>query len=117
MSLIKCSECGKEISDKATTCIHCGCPVDFQKNINTNIKEFEKLSKEEKNMLKDIMKKKGILYKPIDYILCFTGAVFVIIGFIFFPLWLLVPWFFIGTLGIQKNRIKEYYYNNPNCLK
>ena len=27
MSLIKCSECGKEISDKANACVHCGCPV------------------------------------------------------------------------------------------
>ena len=27
MSLIICSECGKEISDKATVCIHCGCPI------------------------------------------------------------------------------------------
>lgn len=28
MAMIKCSECGKAISDKATLCIHCGCPVD-----------------------------------------------------------------------------------------
>ncbi len=27
MALIKCSECGKEISDKANNCIHCGCPI------------------------------------------------------------------------------------------
>lgn len=27
MALIKCSECGKEISDKALTCPNCGCPV------------------------------------------------------------------------------------------
>ena len=27
MALIKCSECGKEISDKAAFCPHCGCPV------------------------------------------------------------------------------------------
>ena len=27
MALIKCSECGKEISDKATNCVHCGCPI------------------------------------------------------------------------------------------
>lgn len=27
MALIKCSECGKEISDKAAACIHCGCPM------------------------------------------------------------------------------------------
>lgn len=28
MALIKCPECGKEISDKAPHCIHCGCPME-----------------------------------------------------------------------------------------
>jgi len=28
MALIKCSECGKEISDKAASCPHCGCPME-----------------------------------------------------------------------------------------
>lgn len=27
MALIKCPECGKEVSDKADACIHCGCPI------------------------------------------------------------------------------------------
>lgn len=27
MALIKCEECGKEISDKASHCVNCGCPV------------------------------------------------------------------------------------------
>ena len=27
MSLIKCDECGKEISDKALYCVHCGNPI------------------------------------------------------------------------------------------
>ena len=36
MALIKCSECGKEISDKAKACIHCGCPIEKQ-----NIKYIE----------------------------------------------------------------------------
>lgn len=27
MALIKCEECGKEISNRATICPHCGCPV------------------------------------------------------------------------------------------
>lgn len=31
MALIKCSECGKEISDKSTACIHCGCPIEIKK--------------------------------------------------------------------------------------
>ena len=27
MALIRCPECGREISDKAAACIHCGCPI------------------------------------------------------------------------------------------
>lgn len=27
MSLIKCPECGKEVSDKSKTCVHCGYPL------------------------------------------------------------------------------------------
>ena len=27
MALIKCPECGKEISDKSDKCIHCGYPL------------------------------------------------------------------------------------------
>lgn len=27
MALISCSECGRELSDKAKTCPHCGCPI------------------------------------------------------------------------------------------
>lgn len=30
MALIKCKECGKEISDKATKCIHCGAPIEIE---------------------------------------------------------------------------------------
>ena len=28
MALIKCKECNKDISDKATVCVHCGCPIE-----------------------------------------------------------------------------------------
>ena len=27
MALIKCGECGREVSDKAVNCPHCGCPI------------------------------------------------------------------------------------------
>lgn len=30
MALIKCVECGKEISDKAYACPNCGCPAEYQ---------------------------------------------------------------------------------------
>ena len=28
MAIINCPECNKEISDKATACPHCGCPIE-----------------------------------------------------------------------------------------
>lgn len=31
MALIKCPECGKEISDKSSACIHCGYPLNTEK--------------------------------------------------------------------------------------
>lgn len=33
MALIKCPECGKEVSDKAPACIHCGYPLQNQQPI------------------------------------------------------------------------------------
>lgn len=34
MSLIKCPECGKEISDKAVSCPGCGCPSPYMRTAN-----------------------------------------------------------------------------------
>lgn len=34
MAMINCPECGKEISDKAKTCIHCGCPIGEESGEN-----------------------------------------------------------------------------------
>ena len=37
MALIKCPECGKDISDKSPACIHCGYPLDLiNKSSSTN---------------------------------------------------------------------------------
>ena len=37
MALIKCTECGKEISDKAKVCINCGCPVEYSIEIKEEV--------------------------------------------------------------------------------
>ena len=36
MALIKCPECGKEVSDKASSCINCGFPLDTNLNKQFN---------------------------------------------------------------------------------
>ena len=77
MALIKCKECGKEISDKATTCIHCGCPINSQNN-NFGMKlSFLKNKKGRYSILKII----GLILSP-------------------FVIWYIVSWIilFIKTL-------------------
>ena len=46
MALIKCSECGSEISEKAQVCPKCGCPVDVSKEIiaTNKKKKIKKIS-------------------------------------------------------------------------
>lgn len=39
MALIKCSECGADISDKASACPKCGCPLDITKQIISDTKK------------------------------------------------------------------------------
>ena len=39
MALIKCPECGKEISDKATNCIYCGSILKKEENLDNTIQK------------------------------------------------------------------------------
>ena len=47
MALIKCPECGKEISDKAASCPNCGCLLEL-KQINAVKEENENNTDEDK---------------------------------------------------------------------
>lgn len=48
MSMIKCSECGKRISDKATVCVHCGNPLKNEKLDNSINDQKVKIKKNNK---------------------------------------------------------------------
>lgn len=42
MALIKCPDCGREVSDKSKQCIHCGCPIEQENKIfHYNGKSFD----------------------------------------------------------------------------
>lgn len=49
MALIKCKECGKEFSDKASKCIHCG-TTDFLNSIEENENQEKNIEKESKKI-------------------------------------------------------------------
>ena len=44
MALINCPECGKQISDKAPACIHCGYPIQTEQTVSTSISNSKKVA-------------------------------------------------------------------------
>lgn len=59
MALIKCPECGKEISDKASNCPNCGCPIE-KVEVDTPIVEKDISNVEQPVMESQTKKSKGI---------------------------------------------------------
>lgn len=45
MALIKCSECGADVSEKASMCPKCGCPLDITKQVISDTKKHKKKKK------------------------------------------------------------------------
>lgn len=68
MALIKCEECGKEFSDKANACIHCGFPITKEKICKEcgNV-----IKKDEKNVASVVilLKRKKLIKKQLLYAL------------------------------------------------
>lgn len=48
MALIKCPECGKEISDASTACIHCGYPISKNPDVQKKVKLILKTKKKKR---------------------------------------------------------------------
>lgn len=111
MALIKCPECKKEISDRAQSCIHCGCPIEKELICNECGKKINKddrvckncgcpieLRKEEKNSNINISTK---IWFIICIILCFL-----ISGINFFNILnietslIVIGGFYINIMGI-----------------
>lgn len=88
MALIKCPECGKEISDKAASCPHCGCPVGKTEHTNhlfDNIESTKNVMTDEKGMVITAAKpkqKKGGLGKKILIGVGVVFAFFVVLAMI-----------------------------------
>lgn len=124
MALIKCSECGKEFSDKASACPNCACPIDEAKKENTKenrkqkVKNYSELTNIEKSSIRLYMKSKGESSNSA-IILISLGFVFIIIG-LFVGFWLLftILGFGLTIAGslIQTESEKKFYYKNPSSV-
>lgn len=123
MALIKCAECGKEFSDKASACPNCACPVEEayeqeekKKTNKQNVKSYNELTGEEKASIRLYMRGKSSM--PTSQIVLYAlGFGFIILGMFF------AFWFFFLVIGfclvisggvIQTENEKKFYYKHPN---
>ena len=78
MSMIKCTECGKEISDKATACPHCGCPMTEILSATKENKKEEKVKPIKEKKIKEPItpeqKKKRILIMSVTAFVLFAAV-------------------------------------------
>lgn len=114
MALIKCAECGKEFSDKASACPNCACPVERKQE---DIKDYKDLTREEQSALISYMKDKGALHSPTETAFCIIALIVMFLGaFVWWVLLLLVPFLFWGAISSQNETKRKYYYEHPNCI-
>lgn len=52
MALIKCIDCGKDVSDRASSCPNCGCPIEDSKQYIMNAEILSRYSNEITNLRK-----------------------------------------------------------------
>lgn len=45
MALIACTECGKEVSDKASSCPNCGAPISENSSVSLNPQSHAKVTR------------------------------------------------------------------------
>ena len=74
--MMKCPECGKEISDKALTCPNCGCPLVLKKEDHTESIESEILP-QEKEILENAEKANIKHSKVFAALMIVSGLMFV----------------------------------------
>ncbi len=66
MALIKCSECGKEVSEKAATCPNCGAPIASGQEISIDPKSHARVTRT------------GAKWEGIGFILILLGIIIAI---------------------------------------
>lgn len=79
MALIKCTECGKEISDKAVTCPNCGAPVNTESTSNeASTVSYSPIPPEPEKKKKKEKKKGGCLVTLLRVAGIFVGVIIIL---------------------------------------
>ena len=78
MALMKCPECGKEVSDQSETCIHCGYSLKKESKEAENISTEEKEVSPAEEKVEETDPKEQDGQEPMTKVtgLCLTGSGF-----------------------------------------
>ena len=120
MALIKCSECGKEISDKAKECIHCGNPIFKEKVKTMEKKEWSSLTTDEKVKVyayRKLIKQWWIGERVLTLVCAAVAGLFLLIFFLtslnmLFLFVSLIPLGFEVILSISSSKEEKLRYDN-----
>ena len=103
MALIKCEECGKEVSNKAASCPNCGAPISTLKETKATgvqlitIQETSKIFK---------------LHAVISVFLIIIGIIWLIVGINSAdPSGMSVLFIFVGLVWFTVNRIRIWWHH------
>lgn len=120
MALIKCPECGHEISDKSKQCIYCGFPLDelpLKETISVQTNDTEEdVAEGEEDNVEDNVKAEKKDYKPLskkNKIIMIIAIVFVTISLII-GLGAGIP---ISAYNYVKDGLAQFGYNRDEIGK
>lgn len=113
MSLIKCENCGKEISDKAKECIHCGTPIEkkvFCKECNNEVPASSKICPNCGSKI-SVLDKQSI----IDTVKSKKGRSILIIGVILFVIIIILMLCFSSSSPVLSKIDMQDVYDSIGC--
>ena len=122
MGLMKCPDCGKDISERAVTCIHCGCPIREWQAEQKTTEETHGSGTEE---TQDAAEEAGGKISLRNRILAIAGVLIIAgVGIFFAVKSLIKPDYYQEGLKVTKQfgeviRSDDYlslYFNDPDVL-
>lgn len=119
MAMIKCKECGNEISDKAKTCVHCGCPISIETRKRVKKKEWNELTTKERLSVMSYRRKIGQYPVVFLIILVVLVLIYTILALtdkdtVFSTIIYFIIIFGMAIIVSAKN--KAWYYNHIDEL-
>lgn len=121
MALIKCTECGKEFSDKAPSCPNCGCPTEEILKDSALSIDVEEVEYRNDASLTELAINKGIIKNPDDLIISIgkykeDSFMFQYVGFVTKD-----ACFFCQFDTYKKKRVEDIItrldYDDPDLIK